>query len=211
MARLLRHPPALSSPQWGIFGLGLWFLAQVLALSYSRSKFPLESRYVDYFCVGLLLSLYCLLALPGGSAPPRSWPALAWAALVDAGLALQTAYHLLGLAAVQTPFVDASARQVRGYLETGNSALLRLNPFPQMPRVISPEEMQALLDTPALRAIRPPELMRAHLMQQPAWVTTLLARLPTLGLLLLTLGITLPLLLLPRSPSADTRRQQPSC
>jgi hypothetical protein len=218
MLRLLRKPAAAAHQDWIIFGSGLWLLLQLLAIAFERGKFPLESRYVDYFCIGLLLSFRCLLvsSTPSGTAAktappsPRRWPAWSWVALITAALVLQTSYHLLALATVQAPVMQATENQVRHYLETGASAELRRNDYPQLPRIISPEEMQTLLDTPALRAILPPELFPAHAPQQPGWVTALLARLPSLGLLLLTLGLALTLWMVQRQP-ARPEQQEPSC
>jgi hypothetical protein len=203
MWRQLRQPPPAGHLSWFVFAMGLWTLAQMVLLAYGRGKFPLASRYLDYYAIGLLLNLLCLFrswqasnaddATSSANSPAARWFARGWMIAIPLLLLVQSQAQFGLLVTVKLPQLLASERHIHAYLRTGNDAELTAGDFPPPPANLGPQDMKQVLDDPGMVQVLPPNLRPENGLRQAHWISGLIAHLHTLGLLLLTLGLGLTL------------------
>jgi hypothetical protein len=154
---LFRRPPR-ESPHWIIFGLGIWWLSQVLSLSYGRAAVPTTSRYQDIIIIALPLNFGILLF-----AFDRVQKEFKLAFLSGMGGWLIVVVTALLFSAYSSAFPEVQQKAAQGheqlanvieYLRTGNIDGLKNKPFLAVPYPI-PERLASLLSDSNIKLILP--------------------------------------------------------
>ena len=154
---LLRRIPATPTVLY-VFALAAWLYAQLLLISYGRAAAADASRYLDFHAVTVALSAAALLYL--ASKIQRKWEAvpllILWLASMACGffLACDKWNHDVLIKCAQS---REQEKNVREYLLTKNPASLLNKRYMEIPYPKA-ERLKALLDSPTIQALLPPEL-----------------------------------------------------
>ncbi len=155
--------PALSDPRWFNVGAYVWILTQFVALAAGRAEIGVQDRYSDTLLTGLMINLtsaFWLSSYAVSGSKGKIWPYLglaAWLATVGASLA-HTVRHVPGDVDNWRQITAVEARNLRGYLATGDASDLAGAPLLEIPYFES-NRLRELLDAPEIRSALPPELL----------------------------------------------------
>lgn len=138
-----------------LLGLGVWCWIQMASLSYSRSEILGVPRYGDLYAISLVANTVALARLLDGR---RAWAAIAFLWIVVFGIGL-CGVSLRAAAALgdHRTLEAAKARRVRGYVATGDRALLMSAPPAELP-YNNPWTLALMLSHPTIRQLLPKEL-----------------------------------------------------
>ena len=161
--RTFADRPALSDARWFNVAAFGWILTQFAAFAAGRALIPVETRYMDTLLIGLAvnaISFFWLVESYAGSGTRRIWwsAALAvWLFIVAASL-IRPAHPLPGSMEWRRETAEVQEKNLRLYVGTGDASHLAGAPLFDIPY---PEatRLRELLDTPAIRAALPPELL----------------------------------------------------
>lgn len=159
---LWKRPPA-DDRRWFLLALVVWTLGQAVSIAYGRTVDKYASRYMDLFAIGILVNFACLISIVRDPMAKQSrWTITGMRAWVTAVLLF------LGLfAGIIVPTQLAAKRDTglaqeintRNYLATGDFNHLKNKPYLHVPYPNS-ERLAAILASPTIRAILPPNLSR---------------------------------------------------
>jgi hypothetical protein len=155
--------PPVSDARWFNVAAFGWILTQFLAFSAGRAEIGVQNRYIDTLLIGLAVSLtsvFWLLGahpLGGKLGIVRSLALAAWLAVVAASLAHE-ARHVPRLLDFRRQTAEVQAKNVRGYLATGDPSYLKGAAELEIPYPVS-SRLRELLDQPEIRSALPPELL----------------------------------------------------
>jgi hypothetical protein len=151
--------PARTSPHWVVLSIIVWWLGQILSLSYGRAVAPNSSRYVDLTIVAMPVNFAILLfALRRVSI---RWQQLGvalatvvWLAVTLAGLIFYGSHSEFTNVAEKAAQSREQEANVKEYLRAGNTAVLQNKPLLAIPYP-SPERLAMLLSDPTIRMALP--------------------------------------------------------
>jgi hypothetical protein len=158
---LVRRPPR-GSAHWVVASLAIWWVGQMLSLSYGRAVFPNSSRYLDIIAIGLPINFAVLLfALNVVSVDKQRLAAyitVAWLGGTISGLWLFTVASALPNIHEKASQSSQQQANVIAFLKSGNIADLQNKamleiPYPNAGRLAS------LLSDPIVR-MELPRLIR---------------------------------------------------
>ena len=161
--RTFADRPAASDPRWfNVMALG-WLTIQMLAIAKGRGQFPIQSRYFDMLLIGMTINLVSAFwlfqynAIESTRVLFRSLALAAWLSIFALSL-LHPQRHLLSIIDERRQTGEIEARNLRGYLATGDVAFLAGTAVLEIPYIDS-GRLRELLDTPEIRSALPPELL----------------------------------------------------
>jgi hypothetical protein len=155
--------PPLSDARWFNVAAFGWILTQFLAFAAGRAEIGVQNRYIDTLLIGLAINLTSVFWLLGSHPAGgklgivRSLALAAWLAVVAASLAHQ-ARHVPRLLDLRRQTAEVQAKNLRGYLATGDPSYLSGTAESEIPYPVS-SRLRELLDTPEIRSALPPELL----------------------------------------------------
>jgi hypothetical protein len=155
--------PPVSDARWFNVAAFGWILTQFLAFAAGRAEIGVQNRYLDTLLIGLAINLASVFWLVGSYLVggklgiARSLALAAWLAVVAASLAHE-ARHVPRLLDFRRQTAEVQAKNVRGYLATGDRSYLSGAPELEIPYAVS-SRLRELLDTPEIRSALPPELL----------------------------------------------------
>jgi hypothetical protein len=138
-----------------LLGLGIWCWMQMASLAYGRAQILGIPRYGDLYAISLVANSVALVRLLDGRRFSVAIASL-WIVVFGVGLAGVSARALTDLGGYRT-LEAAKARRVRGYVATGDRALLMSAPPEELP-YSSPWTLALMLSHPTIRQLLPKEL-----------------------------------------------------
>ena len=154
----LRAAPPRADIAWGLIGLAVWVIGQVVAVAYGRAAVAMTSRYFDMVLVLLPLDFAILCgALQVQPAWVRRFRIYAgvWVFLVVAGLGAHSGYYSLRVAGQVKALLDDLTQRVVAFERSGDLATLS---GAQLWLVVDAPQLAALLSDQQVRAILPPAI-----------------------------------------------------
>jgi hypothetical protein len=161
--RTIVDRPTLGDPRWFNVAAFGWILTQYFALAAGRAGAAVQNRYLDTLLIGLAINLTSVFWLLGSDPIVRNRKIrrnialAAWATIVGLPLAHE-ARHLAGFVEYRRDTAAVEAKNVRGYVATGDASYLAGAPGLEIPYPVS-SRLRELLDAPEIRAALPPELL----------------------------------------------------
>jgi hypothetical protein len=155
--------PPVSDARWFNVAAFGWILTQFLAFAAGRAEIGVQNRYLDTLLIGLAINLASVFWLVGSYLVggklgiARSLALAAWLAVVAASLAHE-ARHVPRLLDFRRQTAEVQAKNVRGYLATGDPSYLKGAAELEIPYPVS-SRLRELLDQPEIRSALPPELL----------------------------------------------------
>jgi hypothetical protein len=198
LLRTISDRPAASDPRWFNIMALLWVAAQMVALAVGRANFTLHSRYSDWLLFGLTINLtgavWLFQARRRGDNHMR-WRVVAltaWLCLF-AWSVTHPQRHLPSAIVQWRDLADLGAKNVRGYLATGDASFLVGSPMPVVPYPDA-QRLRQYLDSQEARVALPPDLT-AKGTARP-WVEAIKAAILRLGFVWVGAGAVLLLAVL---------------
>ena len=139
LVRTLSDRPKLVDPRWVNVAALVWVLGAIVALAEGRAQWPLQSRYTGVLLIGSMVNLVSALWLfrfapvAGARTPWRTLALAAWLAVFVLSLT-HPQRHLRALIDERRDIAVAEARNLQGYLATGDAAFLAGPPALQIER-----------------------------------------------------------------------------
>jgi hypothetical protein len=151
----LKAAPPRADIAWGLIGLAVWVIGQVVAVAYGRAAVAMTSRYFDMVLVLLPLDFAILCAAlqvrPSWVRRSRIYAGV-WVFLVVAGLGAHSGYYSLRVAGQVKVLLDDLTQRVLAFERSGDVATLSgAQPW----LVVDAPQLAALLSDPQVRAILP--------------------------------------------------------
>jgi hypothetical protein len=161
LVRTLADRPNSDDPRWINVGALVWVLGAIAALAEGRAQWPMQSRYVDILLIGSMINLVSALWLwtrraAGKRSIVRRVALGVWMGLFVLSL-IHPQRHVRDRIDERRAIAIAEAKNLRGYLATGDASFLGGAPALQIPYFDS-GHLRYLLDTPEIRAALPPDL-----------------------------------------------------
>lgn len=174
---VLASRPARTSPHWVVVSLVVWWLGQLVSISYGRAAGPDAPRYLDLTIVALPINFAVLLYAFNRVDERRQrwlWPLTAsWLAIVICGLVLHTARLAMPGVIEKAGQAREQEANVAAYLKSGDLATLQNKPFLAIPYP-SPERLGLLLSDPVIRMALPDAIKPADVAEQSRFDRTYL-------------------------------------
>ncbi|MBV9128612.1 MAG: hypothetical protein JO117_11060 [Verrucomicrobia bacterium] len=147
---------------WFALGMQVWTILQIASVAYGRADYPLASKYLDVFIIGVVMNIFfILIPSPKNKLHPPSLCAVAtslWLMLIFVAAGDQAMFRLPADIAENYRQNTAQSENLSKYLSTNDISILANAPYLEIPYP-SAHRLSEIVSMPEVRAILPPSLI----------------------------------------------------